>query len=252
MANIYALDTERNLLLYHSGNNIFLGTSNGRAFTRAVSLCNDYAGELSDVIYNGTVYFSYQNSNHDIILRNITDTEPVFQILQQDIPDCFSPKLLVFQDTLLLLYFIKNPLNDTYLLKSIFPEHPTHKLPISAIFQNKPTIYSTFSNNRMFLHITAGDHIEFWQIDKDWNAIKLSFFDKNALTDLYAKAQAEYDIRLKEALMEQTKILEKAKQEISQRDAIIESAKRQYNELMDTATKYRDEAIKWRGKFLGN
>ena len=47
-------------------------------------------------------------------------------------------------------------------------------------------------------------------------------------------------------------VAEKAKQEISQRDAIIESAKRQYNELMDTATKYRDEAIKWRGKFLGN
>ena len=56
----------------------------------------------------------------------------------------------------------------------------------------------------MILHITAGDHMEFWQIDKDWNAIKLSFFDKNALTDLYAKAQAEYDIRLKEALRELT------------------------------------------------
>lgn len=251
MANIYALDTERNLLLYPSGQNIFLGTSNGRAFTRAVSLCNDYAEELSDVIYNGTIYFSYQNSHHDIILRNITDTEPVFQILQQDIPDCFSPKLVVFQDTLLLFYSVKNPVNDSYLLKSVFPEQTGKKLKLSAVFSDKPSIYSIISNNHLLLCVIDGAQIHFWQIDKNWNIVKLSLQDDQTLTSMHMQAQAEYDQLLKKETRQLSTQISHLQQEISHRDALIESAKQQYNELMITATKYRDEAIKWRGKFLG-
>ena len=42
--------------------------------------------------------------------------------------------------------------------------------------------------------------------------------------------------------------LENTKKALTIREAQIESAKRQYNELMDVASKYRDEAIKWRMK----
>ncbi len=45
------------------------------------------------------------------------------------------------------------------------------------------------------------------------------------------------------------KQLEKREQEIKRLKAMIESAKSQYNELMDVATKYRDEAVKWQSKF---
>lgn len=45
------------------------------------------------------------------------------------------------------------------------------------------------------------------------------------------------------------KQLEKRDQEIERLRAMIESAKTQYNELMDVATRYRDEAVKWQSKF---
>ena len=55
--------------------------------------------------------------------------------------------------------------------------------------------------------------------------------------------------QLKKELSEET---EQLRSEIAKRNAIIDSAKRQYDELMNTAIKYRDEAIKWRNKFVGD
>ena len=234
MANVYVLDKERNLILYPSGQNIFLGTSNGKAFTRAVSLCSDYSKHLSDVIYKNTIYFSYQNSNHDIIVRNITDTEPVFQIAQQEIPDCFAPQLFSLHNNLLLFYSIKNPLDDTYLLKSIFPDQKEKKLNFSVSFSDIPMIYPLITGTKIFLCIIASTELSFWQIHNSQLVSKLSLMDENALTDKHLSE------------------ISRLQKELSIRDAMLESAKHQYNELMDTATKYREEAIKWRNKFWGN
>lgn len=45
---------------------------------------------------------------------------------------------------------------------------------------------------------------------------------------------------------ETQKALDDTKKALAIREAQIESAKRQYNELMEVATRYRDEAAKWR------
>ena len=37
---------------------------------------------------------------------------------------------------------------------------------------------------------------------------------------------------------------------INEQSAVIDSITAQYNELMDIARQYRDEAIKWRSKFI--
>lgn len=56
----------------------------------------------------------------------------------------------------------------------------------------------------------------------------------------------EYEIQLNTYMQQQAQ----SKQVIAQLEATIESAKAQYNELMETAIAYRDEAIKWRSKFI--
>ena len=58
-----------------------------------------------------------------------------------------------------------------------------------------------------------------------------------------------YDPALKEheqKLSELSSSLNETKKALTIREAQIESAKKQYNELMDVAQKYRDEAVKWR------
>ena len=58
-------------------------------------------------------------------------------------------------------------------------------------------------------------------------------------------------------MQEKTKNLEREKhikeqheKELAQKDLLIESIKKQYEELMQVAQTYREEAIKWRSKFL--
>ena len=45
-------------------------------------------------------------------------------------------------------------------------------------------------------------------------------------------------------------IKEQYERELEQKDLLIESIKQQYEELMQVAQTYREEAIKWRSKFL--
>ena len=71
MGNVYPLDSERNLILYHSGKNIYLRTSTGENLTRAVTLANDFSADLSDTIYQGTIFYAYKNTEQDIVVKNI-------------------------------------------------------------------------------------------------------------------------------------------------------------------------------------
>jgi len=59
------------------------------------------------------------------------------------------------------------------------------------------------------------------------------------------RQKLEADVLL---LEQQNKLLQEKEQHTS---LLLERAKTQYAELMDVATKYRDEAIKWRSKLLG-
>ena len=80
MGNVYALDSEKNLILYSTGNHICLRTSIGENLTRPVLLCSDFADSLSDIVYNNTVYYTYRNTSQDIIIRSITDLHDLYKI----------------------------------------------------------------------------------------------------------------------------------------------------------------------------
>ena len=74
-------------------------------------------------------------------------------------------------------------------------------------------------------------------------------FSKCQDTDMLMQNEqkiSEYENQLNTYMQENRQAI----QTISQLEATIESVKAQYNELMETAIAYRDEAIKWRSKFI--
>ena len=75
--------------------------------------------------------------------------------------------------------------------------------------------------------------------------LKKELSDLNEEKCLYSPKLSEQEGKLKSL----TDSLIETKKALSIREAQIESAKKQYNELMDVAQRYRDEAIKWRMKF---
>ena len=84
-------------------------------------------------------------------------------------------------------------------------------------------------------------------IDGFWNDMNepAIFYTEDHLKEVFEKIH-EYEIQLNTYMQQQAQ----SKQVIAQLEATIESAKAQYNELMETAIAYRDEAIKWRSKFI--
>lgn len=261
MGNVYAVDAEKNLIIYSTGNYICLRTSVGENLTRPIILCNDYASNLSDLVYNNTIYYAYQNTNRDIILRSLIEQDNLYQISSRNTPDCFYPQIAVIQKTLILFYFLKNPVNNSYCLKSVLPFQPEQKLLLpgtlfssetapsdsgEAVFSSLPTLRILSMGGTLLVHLSHDREEFIFTISESLRCDKL---DKTQETLSFT--QAELD-KSKELLTEAQKQISKLQSDLSGRDELIQSIRKQYEELMDTAMKYRDEAVKWHDKFYGN
>ena len=77
-----------------------------------------------------------------------------------------------------------------------------------------------------------------WRDEKEWDEVFGLMQNEQKIS--------EYENQLNTYMQENRQAI----QTISQLEATIESVKAQYNELMETAIAYRDEAIKWRSKFI--
>ena len=77
-----------------------------------------------------------------------------------------------------------------------------------------------------------------WRDEKEWDQVFELMQNEQKIS--------EYENQLNTYMQENRQAI----QTISQLEATIESVKAQYNELMETAIAYRDEAIKWRSKFI--
>ncbi len=157
----------------------------------------------------------------------------LYKISSQELPDCYEPHIISFNNSLLLTYFVKNMLDDTYFLKCIFPFENNRTLTInySAKELQKPNIISY--PDLLIISLTPEYTM---YVDSDFNITN--------------------DLQQNEVLSKETASLRdtitRLQKESEEKSAIIESIKVQYNQLMDTAIKCRDEAIKWRSKFTSS
>lgn len=247
MGNVYSLDAGRNLIIYESGNTLYIRTTIGEGLTRPVTLCTDFADSFSDTVHNDTVYFCYINTSHDIVVRSITDLQELYKIDSREMPDCRKPCLVSFCNMLLLFYVIKNPLNDTYCLKALFPfEVQRHILLPERCFTDVPEIKVLCSKGHMLVDAADGESQLILCFDAEmtyavWDGTGA---DEDALEKIKQSAAA-CEERLK-ALQGQKAHLEEELEKIKQeKDQIIASIRAQYEELMDTALKYKEDAAKW-------
>lgn len=243
MGTVYPLDAGRNLIIYESGNMLYIRTTIGEGLTRPVTLCTDFAGSLSDTVHSGTVYYCYVNTGHDIVVRSITDLQELYKIDSRDLSDCMNPRLVSFQNTLLLFYVIKNPINEAYCLKALFPfDVQRHIMLPEKSFESCPDVNIVYSENYMLVYA-----------DDDASRLALYFDSQINCTVLESRDESTEQIsRLKQSLTDSGEQISRLKQsladreeQLAEKDDIIENIKAQYEELMDTAMKYREEAAKW-------
>jgi len=243
MEVIYTGKSGQKLFLYNSDSFIYLRSATGAEISRAILLCNDYADGLSSVIYNDSIHFVYQNLHGNLILRSIMDSNILYQLSSQESPDYKNPRLINYSNHLLLLYFINNPLDNTYQMRMCFP---LEKKEISAAipaFATLPIVHSFFCNDGLFLFCKS-DEEYYYEIDEHNILNPVHIINHSVLAEFDAKETQYHMLYQKE--QEQNQIL---KRKIAEQDTIIESIKQQYDELMNTALQYREEAAKWYNKY---
>lgn len=260
MSSIYSLDTTKNLFLYTCQSEICLRTSIGQNLTRPVTLSQDFASDMSNIIYRDTIYYTYLNSNSDILVKNITDPAVLYQKSSQHMPDCFTPKLAVIGQTLLLFYFVKNPVSDAYILKCCLPLEKGKSIELdSYTFPSLPSLHIIPLMGQLLLLFTDTSLINSLSISENFQVTPL--FSNDTLSDTSAKYEEALNELRTSHETEQATLISQHQAELSQtiagfqdslhqRDQLIESIKAQYAELMNTAIQYRAEAKKWRQKYI--
>lgn len=260
MSSIYSLDTTKNLFLYTCQADICLRTSIGQNLTRPVALSQDYASDMTNVIYRDTIYYAYFNTNSDILVKNITDPTILYQKSSQNIPDCFTPKLAVLKQTLLLYYFIKNPVTETYIPKCCLPLDGGKNIDLdNYTFSSLPTLNIIPLAEQLLLLFTDTSLITSLSFSEDFEVTPLII--GNELSDTSANYEKEINELRSFHETQQATLISQHQAELSQtitsfqnslhqRDQLIESIKAQYAELMSTAIQYREESKKWRQKYI--
>ncbi len=214
---------ERTMLLSAYRNRIYFQTFLAETGGRPVMLCNDFLKNLSDAACQGTIYYAYISTDSHIYIKNIMGQ--LYQLPEEN-GLSIQPCLVSFQEKLLLLYVMENPIHHTWRLKGIFPFEDHLTLSVPDAFSAVPEIHYLVSAGHLFLFLSCGNQHKAYEIDG-----KLQSFPLGNVDVITERNRQEYEAELKE------------------KDAVIESIKRQYEELMQTAYRYQEEAGKWRTKY---
>lgn len=227
MGNIFAAGSEKSLMIYSQGNHIFLLVASGETPCRPTLLARDFASDLSETVYNQTLYYTYLNIQQDIMVKSILDNTVLFTLTSTEAIHYSAPHMVTFANQLLLFYVIKNPLNGDFMIKGMIPfEHDhipdtTYLSGLSCSFPQLPTVKTFLMDNKLLILFCTAAEYRIFLLTEHLQVLELEDgSDKMAL------------LAAKDSLL-------------ASQTATIESIKTQYNELMQTASQYREEARKW-------
>lgn len=211
MGTIFSISPDKNLLLYSVNSSVCLRTATGMEITRPLILCNDFTSSLSCVVYHDIPYYTYLNTEGELLLRNVFDNSILFQLSSNHMLTYHSPLLCVCEEELFLLFFMENPMSGKHILKYTLPLKPGQPSMEISTFSTLPRLQCLSQDSFLLLLCSTPQ--------------KEELFIKSG--DLFEPVYL------------------KKKQELEEGQKLIESVQKQYEELMNTAYRYREEAEKW-------
>ena len=245
MRSIYFSGQNKMIAVYSFRNQIYRAVLEGGQMVRPVLLSGDYLCDLSDTAYKGTVYFCYVNRNHEIMLQNVTEQTPEYRLDRDafyEEADYAAPQILNWQERLLLLCLVKRAGCTGVTLEGIFPfEDRKWKLP--DVFLEGASFTCQSFGERLFLSVKEAGTYRFY-LSENTGDVKELLKEKEA----GEKSEVEEKFAQSASIWQEEKM--RLETELQERERVIESVKVQYEDLMNTAIQYREEAKKWREKFL--
>lgn len=271
MGQIYSLGQQQKLVIYDYGRRIFVRTFQGGMAGRATLLADDFVGELSETVYAGTVYYGYINREGNYVVRNLEQRKSQVQLSISCMSEFCHGKLVAWKNKLILFSISKNKETNEYYVQGycVLENKDCPSYLLSETYKTMPEINCLSLEKVLILsvcyeergmntlpngNVTGAVQCFCWQEEGEasrlrseevWREFMAKEMEEYALSN--ARKEEEYR-QLQESSQSE---YDRLKQQISERDAILESVKRQYEELMSTAIQYRDEAKRWRDRWLG-
>lgn len=271
MSNVYSIGNNRQLIIYATGSNIFLRLAYFGGIERPIVLATDYISGLDECIYNDTLYYTYISSDNSLIIRNIMDNQNIYMIHENELPKLHHPSIGMCNNSLLLFYLKSNPINNKNTLHCTALTLTADTKDIDSCPVPLPSCVTDISDYRLYpadnnllLYINNTSYNRIFYIEEIGHIKELKTAGdiagdiksdiENNISKNYeqklASLNKKYDIQLQAALTDSNKKLTACQDKITEQAAIIDSITSQYNELMNVACQYRDEAVKWRSKFM--
>lgn len=255
MSNVYSIGNNRQLIIYPAGSNIFLRIAYYGGIDRPVVLAADYLSGLNECMYNGILYYSYISMDNSLVVKNIMESNNIYAISGNEMPELYSPAICPCNQALLLFYLKNNPLTKHTSLHCVaLCDTDNNNLPVplpSCV--NNISSYQVYDcgrgiilcvDNKTFIIEEIG-HIKELTSQSDVKAAISSDYE-NKLSSLNVK----YNSDIQKLIEQNNKKIAACQAKIDEQAAVINSITSQYNELMTVAQKYRDEALMWRSKFM--
>lgn len=245
---LYTTSDHTALLIYPNSNYIFLRHKTNEQIGRPTVLTKDYLSHFCSVVHDGTLYYCYQASDQRIVVKNIYQSIPLYQ------GDCGSDAslsqltLLSFQDQLILFYAKHSHSMTDYSLNCLFPLKQDITITQIKRCSDRPQFATLQTPDHVLLHLSTSQKQTTYLMNHNFEFAELINHHDYETKQQYQQAALQHDWNLKSQEYQQT--LEQKDSIIQRQSQMIESAKTQYQELMEVAEKYRAEALKWRGKFI--
>lgn len=238
--------------LYLNKHQIVLKTINKDIIGRPLILASDYLTGFSSTLYNSSVYYSYINEKQQLVVRASKNTEPLYHLDSLTDTVFIETHILSFQKKLFLFYVEKT--DNIYHIKCLCPFEDNLYFSPEETYKLCPNIHSisggenlsiTVSNDFVENQYIMDEHLTLTRLNReDFKTIQAT---KESVASLQGKLQAEEEQHQREIEQLYNRISD-METTIEKQQTMLQSATEQYEELMNVASCYRDEAIKWRSK----
>lgn len=229
---------QQSFLFFTRKKQLFLQMRLGTVWKRPQLLHSDFQRDLHCIFFHNVIFYCYINTLQQLVVKRYPAVAMVFYLPENTDFLYSNPQLYIFQNELLLFYLSKNKETQLTQIRAINPL--TRYTPFS--FEH------TFQQLSSFMIFPQGDDLILQVLTKEENQLFILKKDcAIAPMQKLSSPSSLADSKQEELELLRTELEEKEKQ-LHHLNEMLQSATKQYNELMDVAYCYREEAKKWRNK----
>ena len=236
----YSLGQGQQMMVYAFQTGVYMRRWSGQYVERPQLLAGDYREDLSDVFWRNTVYYGYQNQRGEYLVKDASQPEKKYVLQSGESMRICSPRLILYREKLMVFYIEEKEWEGGCGLKGVylgegkaveFPEKYAERPEFQVLQWGEELLFGVgYREAWKYYRWCPGDVLEELASWGYWWEIKQEEMERQQC--------------------EEREEIERLRQDLQYSDEVIESIKAQYEELMDTATKYREEAKKWRNQYI--